>query len=103
MRKAKRLELYSKLNARFCSFQHIAILFRTKTVPARVSRAAPTWNTKPPRDPQDNAVIRPRLRSGTLISTCAWEVMTNSIILIPRMLKPLRLARVHGYLVERVA
>ncbi|WP_247551715.1 hypothetical protein [Bradyrhizobium sp. 138] len=27
--------------------------------------------------------------------------MTNSIILIPGMLKPLRLARVYGFLVER--
>lgn len=29
--------------------------------------------------------------------------MTNSVILIPGMLKPLRLARVYGFLVEREA
>ena len=37
---------------------------------------------------------------GTIIGVVAWETMT-SIILIPGMLKPLRLARVYGFLVQR--
>jgi hypothetical protein len=38
---------------------------------------------------------------GTFIGTDAWEAMASSITLIPGMLKPLRMARRYGLLVER--
>jgi hypothetical protein len=40
-------------------------------------------------------------RSGTFIDSGAWEAMASSITLIPGMLKPLRIARGYGFLVER--
>lgn len=41
--------------------------------------------------------------SGTIIPADAWDeaMSDSSIILFPGMIKPLRLARVYGYLVQR--
>lgn len=40
-------------------------------------------------------------RSGTFDGTVTWRAMTSTTVVLPSMLRPLRLLRVYGFMVER--